>query len=72
VVEYMLPSAAEPSITTNGIEKEVTTPKAQSTESQPNPSEFGLDSTSQQREVDWDERTVVGDRGQSVEPESHA
>ena len=77
VVEYALPDAGEVPVvngTTNeAADKEMTTPKAEpATEGLAPPTQIGLDGTTEHREVDWDERTVVGDRGQSVEPEGGA
>ena len=75
VVEYVLPNIPVAAVT-NGLsfgvnDKEMNTPTAEATTEDVVPIPAGdLDGTAGQREVDWDERTVVGDRGQSVEPGS--
>ena len=69
VVEYVLPDVEDEAMANGTADKEMSTPKAEPVAADLAPTtEMGLDGTTEQREVDWDERTVVGDRGQSVQP----
>jgi hypothetical protein len=68
VVEYMLADAANHSITNGQAGSEVSNEQEMSTPTVDATNHDGNGTMPDSKEVDWEERTVVGDREQSIEP----